>query len=170
VEVAMERLVQRINGLAQVHDILSRSEWAPVPLSDLAARIVSSTLNALPLDRQVRVEVTPSPIQVSPRQASNLTLVINELATNTVKHVAPERGVAHITVHIACEDGDAVLLEYRDDGPGYPEDVLCLERHGVGLYLVQNLVRHVLHGSLALANDSGAVTSLRFTAEKESAT
>jgi two-component sensor histidine kinase len=166
VQAAMERLVQRIVGLAQVHDMLSQSEWAPVPLSDLATRIMSSTLNTLPLDQQVRVDVTPSSVKVSPRQANNLALVINELVTNTVKHAVSGRETAHVAVRIAREDDDTVLLEYRDDGPGYPADVLRLERRGVGLYLVQNLVRHVLSGSLALANDGGAVTTIRFAAEE----
>ena len=58
-----------------------------------------------------------------------------------------------------------VLLEMRDDGPGYPPDVLRLERHGVGLYLVQILVDHALGGSLLLANDGGAVTTIRYREE-----
>jgi two-component sensor histidine kinase len=50
----------------------------------------------------------------------------------------------------------------RDDGLGYREQVLRLERLGVGLDLVQNLVRSSLGGELSLHNDGGAVTVIRF--------
>jgi PAS domain S-box-containing protein len=165
VQAAMERLVQRINGLAQVHDLLSQSEWSPVLLSDLVTHIMSTVLDALPLNQHVLMDVTPSPVKVSPRQARNLALAINELVTNTAKYAIPDRAVMRVAVRIALEDGETVLLEYKDDGPGYPQDVLRQERRGVGLYLIEILVHHTLNGSLTLANDGGAVTTIRFEAE-----
>jgi hypothetical protein len=53
-------------------------------------------------------------------------------------------------------------VEFRDDGPGYPADVLRLERHNVGFDLVQNIVRKSLLGELSLYNDPGAVAAIRF--------
>ncbi len=170
VQAAMERLVQRIEGLAQVHDILSQSGWSPVPLSDLVTKITSAVLDTLPLDRRVFLDIAPSQVKVSPRQANNLALIINELATNIAKHAVARHGMAYATAHITAEGDGTVLLEYRDDGPGYPEDVLRLKRHGVGLYLIQILVSHALRGSLALANEGGAVTTIRFEAEERNAT
>lgn len=165
VQAAMERLVQRINGLAQVHDLLSQSEWTPVLLSDLVTHIMSTVLDALPLHQHVLMDVTPSTVKVSPRQARNLALAINELVTNTAKYAVLDRGVMRVAVRIALENGETVLLEYKDDGPGYPQDVLQQKRHGVGLYLIEILVHHTLNGSLTLANDGGAVTTIRFEAE-----
>jgi PAS domain S-box-containing protein len=169
VQVATERLIQRINGLALVHEMLSQSEWAPVYLSDLATRIVSSTLNALALDLQVLVRIPPSPVKVSPRQASNLALIINELVTNTVKHAVPGQEITHIDMRTDLDDDGAILLEYRDDGPGYSKEVINLQREGVGMYLIQNLVGHALRGSLVLANDGGPVTTIRFEDEERGA-
>jgi PAS domain S-box-containing protein len=170
VEAAMERIVQRINGLAEVHDMLSQSEWAPVPLSHLANHVISAALHALPLYQAVSIDVAPSEVKVSPRQASNLALILNELMTNTVRHAASGQDAIHVTVQICSEGDDVVLLEYKDNGPGYPEDVLHLEHRGVGLYLVQNLVGHALNGSLALTNDGGAVTTMQFEAEETNTT
>jgi two-component sensor histidine kinase len=116
------------------------------------------------------MEVTPSEVRISPRQARNLALVINELVTNTLKHASSGNTVTSIFLRIDLKDDNTVLLEYRDDGPGYPEDVLRLERHGVGLYLIQSLVSHALRGSLALANDGGGVTTIRFHPEENNTT
>jgi len=158
-----QSLMNRVSGLATVHSLLSASEWAPLLLSDLAGQVIRSSLQMLPRGKSVPVEVTPSSVRVTPDQAHNLALVINELATNTIKHALQERDTAHITVHIALEDDDTVQFEFRDDGPGYPEDVLRLERYSVGFDLIQNIVRRNLRGELSLRTDDGAVAVIRLS-------
>jgi two-component sensor histidine kinase len=169
VEPAIDGLSHRIEGLLEVHQMLSESEWAPMRLSDLATRIVHAVLNAVPPGRHVVVDISPSPIDVSPRQASNLALVINELATNTVKYALERRETARIAIRAAME-GDMICIEYRDDGPGYPQEMLRLERYNVGLYLLQTLVTHSLRGTLTLANDGGAVAIMHIKVEEKERT
>jgi len=159
-----QALVNRVQGLATVHSLLSASEWAPLRLNELAAQVIRSSLQMLPRDKHVSVDVTSSAVQVTADQAQNLALVINELATNTVKHALRERDTAHIAICIALEE-DTVLFEFRDDGPGYPEEVLRLERYSVGFDLIQNIVRKSLRGELSLHNDRGAVAVIRFAAQ-----
>jgi len=160
----IEDMVSRLQGLATVHGMLSASEWAPLRLSELARQVIHSAWQMIPHDKHMSVDVAPSPVMVTADQAHNLALVINELATNTIKHTLQERDTAQITVRTRL-DGDKVLLEFRDDGMGYPEDVLHLERHSVGLDLVQNIVRKSLRGELSLHNDHGAVTTMHIKAE-----
>ncbi len=160
----MQDLVNRVQGLSTVHSLFSASGWVPLPLSKLATQVIDSSLRMLPRSKRVSVEVSPSPLRVTPDQAHNLALVVNELATNTAKHTLWERNLAHITVCIALED-DTVLFEFRDDGPGYPEEVLQLKRHDVGLDLIQNIVRKGLRGELSLHNDHGAVAVIQFKAK-----
>jgi len=158
-------MVNRLHGLATVHSMLSASEWAPLRLNELASQIIRSSWQTLPHDRRLSVDVSPSPVMVTADQAHNLALVINELATNTIKH-AMQRDTAQITVRIGL-DGDKILFEFRDDGPGYPEDVLHLEHYSAGLDLAQNIVRKSLRGALSLHNDRGAVTTIQIKAEAE---
>ncbi len=160
-QTILKNLANRIRGLATVHNMLSDAEWKPLPLSKLVRRIIHSALQTLPHDERLSVNVSPSSVQVTPKQANSLALVINELVTNAAKHALPERHTTYISVRIVPE-GDTVLFEFRDDGPGYPEEVLQLETRNVGLYLMQTLVHHDLDGELALHNDHGAVTTIRF--------
>jgi PAS domain S-box-containing protein len=164
----MQGLINRVGGLAAVHRLLSAYEWAPLRLSDVAGQVVRFSLQMLPRHKSVFIDLTPSPVRVTPDQAHNLALVISELATNTVKHALGERDAVHIAVRIVLEDeDDMVRLEYRDDGPGYPEDVLRLERYGVGFELVQNVVGRSLRGELSLHNDGGAAAVIRFKAQAD---
>ena len=160
---AVQELINRIQGLATVHSLLSQSEWSPLVLRDLAQELIQGALQGLPAHKRVSVDISPSPIRVTPVQASNLAMVINEIATNTAKYALQHQDHCHLAVTITPHpDSPAIDLEFRDDGPGYPEDVLSLERFSTGIYLIQNVVHNDLRGILHLHNDPGAVTMIQF--------
>jgi PAS domain S-box-containing protein len=161
---AIDDLINRVRGLTTVHSLLSDSEWSPLQLSGLIDQIVRATWQTLPFEKHVSLEIAPSSVCVQPDQAHHLALVINELATNTIKYAWRGRNVLKITVHIDVED-DMVQFEFRDDGTGYPEEVLQLKLINIGLDLVQNIVHSNLDGELALHNDHGAVATVRFKLE-----
>lgn len=169
VEAAMERLARQVNALLEIHELLSNSSWSPVRLDELIRRIIQLSFKAMPPAQAPSVNVGDSPVEVSPRQASSLGLIVNELATNTLKHALDRHSPLLVTVRITISD-NVIQIEYRDNGPGYPEDVLHMERYRGGLHLIQRLVSHSLHGTLDLANDGGAVVRLQFKAEDTSQT
>ncbi len=162
-------LIGRIQGLAAVHRLLSASEWSPIPLSKVVSQVTQSLLSMTPSDKRILLDVASSPILVDSKQANSLALVINELVTNTTKYAASERAVVHINANATIQD-DFVCFEFRDDGPGYPEDVISFERHNVGCYLIKNITEQQLQGDVSLHNDNGAVTTIRFKAADDSAT
>jgi PAS domain S-box-containing protein len=157
----LNALINRVQGLATVHELLSASEWRSLFLSDLARQIIHAASHVLSPSQQVLVDVSPSPVKVSPTQANHLALVINELATNSLKYALPERNKVQITVRIALEE-KMIRLQFQDNGPGYPEAVLKSKHQNVGLYLMQTIVSSSLQGEVALHNDNGAVTVIRF--------
>ena len=59
-----------------------------------------------------------------------------------------ERDEVCITVRIKLDE-ETVTLEFRDDGPGYPEEMLQSERSSVGFDLIRNIVRRNLRGDLS---------------------
>jgi two-component sensor histidine kinase/GAF domain-containing protein len=159
----IQDLINRVQGLATVHSLLSAAEWTPLSLSELTRQIIASALQIAPYNAQIQVIVSPSPLRVTPQQANSLALVINELTTNAVKYALSKQRSAQIVVNIDCAEG-MILVEYRTSGPGYPPDVLSLERHNTGMYLIQNIVSKGLQGTITLQNASGAVASIRFPA------
>jgi len=154
-------LAGRVQGLAMAHNLLSAAGWSSVKLADLATEVIHSTLQILPSDQRASVHVSPSSIQVTPDQANTLALVINELATNTVKHGQRGEQAPSISVRIEEKDGQ-ILFQFQDNGPGYPEPIFGEESYNVGLHLVTNLVLRDLRGEVTLRNDHGAVTRIQF--------
>ena len=171
VEAMTERLTHRIQGMVTVHEMLSASEWRPLPLSNLATEVIHTTLRAL-ASHAITVEIPPKSVKVDHKQASSLALIFHELVSNTVKYaLAPTDGDGGISscrtriiVNMASDD-ESITLIYQDNGPGYPENVIQMESHDVGLYLIERLVKKNLRGTLTLSNDdnhSGAVTEIHF--------
>jgi two-component sensor histidine kinase len=157
----MQDLISRIHGLATVHRLLSAADWSPILLNELVTKVIHSALQAISIDKWVSVKVSPSSIKVAPKLANSLALLVNELTTNTIKYAWPICETGHIVVCIDNE-GDEVLLEFRDDGVGFPADVLSLQCRNVGWELIQTLVGQSLQGRVTLHNDNGAVIIVRF--------
>ncbi len=164
---AIQEVTHRIEGLSVVHGLLSKAQWAPLRLDELAERIAGTALQSLPAG-QVQVEVKPSRVLVSPDQAHTLALALNELALNVGKHALQAGASAHVSVDTTVQENQAVLV-FRDDGPGYPEEVVTGRHVGVGLGLLRNLVRQNLRGQMALRNEGGAVAEICFPLVKEAA-
>ncbi len=164
-QAVMQNLGNRIWGMAVAHRMLSGANWSPVLLSDLATQIIASAVRMQPSNKRFVVGIPPASILVDAKYASSLALIINELAINTVKYALNDRSVGHITVKVDYE-GDVILFEYQDDGPGYPVEVLQGSRYNVGLQLVRGITESDLAGELSLRNDNGAVAAIRFTPNK----
>ena len=164
-QAILRDLQNRIRGLTTVHDLLSAAQWSPLPLDRLVTGVIQAALNSSPIRHKIEVSVRPAaePLSIMPHQATGLALVVNELTTNSIKHAFSGRNQGHIDVQItAGQDDRDVTLRFRDDGPGWPDDVLRGAREDVGLNIIRMTVRSPLRGQLALSNDGGAVATITF--------
>lgn len=165
---ALGGLESRLHGMEVVHEMLSGAHWHPLPLHELITRILSETLNSSALGHRIRLSVaTPSdPLWVLPEQATAVGLIVNELTTNSLKYAFHQRGEGRLEVRLQVEDRSQprprIRLEFRDDGPGWPEQALQGPMQSVGLHLIQSSVRSPLRGELTLRNEGGAVAELVF--------
>ena len=165
VKPVLDRLSQRIRGLLQVHRLLSDSKWSPVRLDHLVQQIIQSAIAADPARLPAQIRIQPSQVEVSPRQASNLALILNELTTNSIKYGRiPDRALL-IAVEVGQEEG-YVTLCFHDNGPGFTDGVLHEGHSNVGLSLIRQLVTETLRGELQLRNDSGASLLIRIRPEE----
>ena len=157
----LSTLLNRVNSLKVVNTILAECEWTPFPLSELSSRIVHASLEALEPEAKIFVAVPSSTIRLSPIYANTLALLMHEAVTNTVKHAMTGRKKGHISVHITRMD-HTIHVEYRDDGPGFPDEILQSPPTHSGLRLLYRLLLEDLRGELTLYNDNGAVVMMRF--------
>jgi two-component sensor histidine kinase len=93
-------------------------------------------------------------------------MVINEIATNSIKHALKEWDETSIKVNFLQTDRH-VTIRFSDDGPGFPIEMIRgdFSNVNVGFELIRGIVMHSLNGKLKLWNDKGAHLQIDFQNE-----
>ena len=142
--------VNRIQGIAATHDLLSREDVGMATVEEIARKIAGiASANLAPPEFHLRLGVYAHNIRVPSRQATILALILNELVSNVFKHSFAGRSEGRILIG-ASQEHAAVLLSVADDGPGLPEGFDAETSEGLGLSLVRTLVRADLRGTFNL--------------------
>ncbi len=141
-------LFNTLNAIsALVHNNPDGAERMVVRLSELLRMsLASADRDEVPLEEELRFLGVYLEIQLTrfgdrlrvrfaipdvARSASVPNLLLQPLIENAIRH-GLERRAAPLTVSIRAErEGDHLLLEIEDDGPGLPEE--SVRRNGVGL-------------------------------------
>jgi two-component sensor histidine kinase len=144
---ARDTIEGRLIALANAHDLLTRSQWAPASLAD----IVGATASVLDGD-QARMRILGGPaVRLAPPAALALALALHELGTNALKYgaLSAPSGVVELGWTLR---GDRVALTWRERG-GPP--VTPPQRQGFGTRFI----------SRALAADAAGSATLDFAPE-----
>ncbi len=142
------QLKTHVHTLAIVHDILSTGIKAEEGAQRVSVKAVLDRL--LPMlqktawNKEVRYSIDDA--RLTSKWCVSLTLILNELITNALKHGKKE---ASVLFHV---EGAKARLEVSDDGPGFPADFQPLKAANMGLELVESLVRSDLKGQSTYGN------------------
>ncbi|MFP4363892.1 MAG: PAS domain S-box protein [Spirochaetia bacterium] len=163
---SLQDLQNRIWAMTTVHDMLSGSKWAPIPLGQLVREVVHGALNAYPGMEKISVKIDPTetPLLIGPKQATWLSLVLNELTTNSIKHAFKLKNKGTIEIQMSSHGDNQEMVEilFKDNGSGWPELVLTGKRENVGLKLMRLTGEKSLKGEMSFFNSNGAVCKLTF--------
>lgn len=105
-----QRLRERITTLAQTQALIASNNYTSAPID----KIIEATLAPFLMDgieNRIKILAGKS-FEVSPRGAFTLTLMINELATNAVKHGALSTPDGHID--ISWKNGERIDFEWKE--------------------------------------------------------
>lgn len=102
---------------------------------------------------------------ISSHMASYVSLIINELITNSLEHgLDGENGEIRLSV---TELEDYIVLDFSDTGKGLPQDFSINSNKRLGLTIINNLVAHELKGRLFVKNtDVGVLVTIHMKKEK----
>lgn len=147
----------RIGAVAELYDVISRSAaLGPVPVEPYLAGIAASLHSSLigqAADIEILVEAEA--LLIDPDKAVSVGLIVNELATNAVKHAFPSGG-GRIFLSFERRD-EEVLLIVRDDGVGHDQARNSGVRSGLGSRYVEAFVKQ-LGATIARASGAGGTT------------
>jgi two-component sensor histidine kinase len=159
VRALFEEAQDRLNAMARVHDLLSKSEKAQrvdvsVYVADLCGALRPITAN----DDRIRLEaVMEDGILVDADTAVPLGIVLTELITNAVKYAFPAPRSGTILVQARRSQPGWIELVVRDDGIG----MSSLREGSLGYGLVRSLIQQI-RGEIDVRSDSGLTVAISF--------
>ena len=136
--------IHRIRSIAAVHEILSEQGFRLVNVKRVLERIAQTTMTGLARPNQeVEIAVRGDNLQLPSREATALTVVVNELVQNSLEHAFVGRASGRIDISLA-RTPDALMVIVRDTGIGLPDTIAP----NLGLEIAEALVAGDLHGEL----------------------
>jgi two-component sensor histidine kinase len=135
---ALDHITSRINAISLAHDQLTpREKGQIVKLSDYLRALCLSIKQQT---EGIEVEVQADELELSIERAVPLGLILNEIATNSIKHAFGPDGGGRITVKLIAGVGyGEARLSVADNGGG-------IKQHnptGTGLKLIVALARQI---------------------------
>ncbi len=153
-----EEARERLNAMARVHDLLSRSEC--VQHVDVATYMTDlcAALRSMTDEDRIRLEArAEAGILLDADTAVPLGIVLTEIVTNAVKYAFPAPRAGTILAQARRRSSGILELQVHDDGIGAKD-----AREGsLGYGLIRSLVQQI-KGVIVIDNDDGVTVTISF--------
>jgi PAS domain S-box-containing protein len=153
----------RIGAIAQLYDLVSQSSRGQTIAMDAYLKEIAKTISASLLAESsgITMAVEAEALDIDPDRAVPFGLLVNELATNAIKHAFPG-GTGHVLLSVK-QLGDEIELTVADDGVGMKDKVVANIPEKRGSDYVAIFVRQ-LCGTLGVSGSekTGTTVSVRF--------
>lgn len=137
----VEGLERRLKAMANTQTLLSASRWRGAQLR----RLVEEQLRAFELDPG-RLVIEGEQIEISPKAALSLSMVLHELATNAAKYGSLSESGGGLSVRWRLEK-PALHLEWRESRG---REVAPPRHRGFGRTLIERSLAYELRGAVEL--------------------
>ena len=158
---AIAPAIARIQAIAKVHNLLSRE----MPDNVNAGALITAILDTLKASATGawQTQLDLQEVWLTPDQATALSLIVNELVSNALKHSKPVDGTPLQLVVHCRQDNGIVWIQISDNGGGLPPGFDWQQSTRQGMSIIRQLTRTNLRGEINLANrDSGLCAELKF--------
>ena len=138
-----------LTAIAQLYDLISQSSLGRTIAVDAYLKEIAKTMAASLLGDKsgIEIEVKSEPLEIDSDRAVPFGLLVNELATNAIKHAFPD-GIGRIVLGVK-QVGDQIELTVADNGVGMTDKNLAKfpEKRGsdyVAIFLCVSLAARLL--------------------------
>lgn len=159
-------IISRICSISVTYDMLAHTGTDSVELKTMLSRVVEGSLsNGQVGNLKIYASVDGDDMELSASVASTVALIVNELIQNSMKYAFGDRDTG--TIRLIVERGEGYSwITVRDDGCGFDEKAVRKPGSGLGLKLVDSLVKSSLKGEIHVDSSSHG-TETRFSFRNE---
>ena len=166
VKQALQEGINRIESMALVHDIVSHYDEDYIGIRSIYDELCRLLrMSMVRQDQDVTFTYSGEDMLISSHMASYVSLIINELITNSLEHgLDGKNGGIRLAV---TESEEYIVLAFSDTGKGLPPEFSINSNKRLGLTIINNLVTHELKGKLSVENtDVGVLVTIHMKKEK----
>ena len=154
---SLDSMLQRVEAIGSVHRRLYQSKDArKFDLADFI-RDIGGELLKVSGREDIALALDLQSVHVPAQQASPLSLMLNELIMNALKHAFPAGRGGRLSIAVRGTDR-GLTVGITDDGVGMPD---ALSRRGFGSRLIKTLARQLQAEVSWTAGDPGTTVELR---------
>jgi PAS domain S-box-containing protein len=151
----------RIKSMAMVHESLYESaNFSNINYKDYLTKLLGSVEGALKKpNKSILLETEIDDVELNINQAIPLSLIINELVSNSYKHAFEGRNKGKIKVSLLGQD--KLTLKVMDNGRGIPSTISIGNQKSLGFTLIKTLLQQ-LESSLVINKIKETGLSIEF--------
>jgi PAS domain S-box-containing protein len=146
---AFKESIERIRAMALVHEKLYKTDsLEKLNFGDYLRTLIEQLIRTYALGRKVQLKITGDACEFDLNTAIPLSLIFNELVTNSLKYAFTSAEKGFIEICTECNEQSWRLL-YSDNGVGLPETVNFPTSDSFGFRIVKLLIKQ-LGGTISL--------------------
>ncbi|MDG5767923.1 histidine kinase dimerization/phosphoacceptor domain -containing protein [Balneolales bacterium ANBcel1] len=156
--------VSRIKTISNVHEHIYKTDnFVRINFAESLRFLTENLVDMFEPEADIRLKYDCDPVYLNVNQAIPCSLIVNEVATNTIKHAFPGRHEGELSLSLANDNGE-IRVSIKDDGIGLPDD-FCMHRNGsLGMHIIRTLSRQIKGTCRLESAESGCHFTLRFHA------
>lgn len=151
----------RVRTMAMIHENLYQSkDISTINFEDYLKKLLYHIFNSYQAGGAVNLKMNIEFSNMGIETAMPCGLIINELATNSIKHAFPETNNGNINIELKY-NGEEYVLTYSDDGIGLPKNLDPKKSKKLGLMVVNTLANQ-LNAEMEIDGSKGTKYVFKF--------
>lgn len=157
--------VVRIRTMVTIHELLYESgNFAKINFSRNLEKLVTMITDTIQNEGIINVTYRCEELELNVNQAIPVSLIVNEVVTNTIKHAFTGRKEGEIKLGVDLLYDNQVLVKVEDDGRGLPSS-FDEKKTSLGMQLISVLCDQI-NATYSYKNRSGGGTIFEMQFEK----
>lgn len=142
-----------------LHQLLYQNELTVEPnIADYIESLVDYISQASNLEEVADIEINIAKMELPINLCVHIGLIFNELITNIAKYGFIKDHRLKVSVSLS-KLNNGLLIQAKDNGPGFPVNMKISENSSFGLGLVKTISQQY-EGKVELKNDNGALVEV----------
>jgi two-component sensor histidine kinase/CheY-like chemotaxis protein len=152
----------RIESMALIHEKLYRSkDLEKIDMDSYINELTSYLFHSYSKSRgQIDCKIHIGSVDLGIDTAIPLSLMINELVVNSLKHAFPDGGTGEIVIELEKIGNHYLKLIFSDNGVGFPQTVTFPHAQSLGLQLIQSLTEQLIGNIELKTNTQGTIFNI----------